>query len=376
MCIIEEMKKACETAEHRGYYYRLSHIIEILIMGLLCRLQTLKAIHGWAESRHVREMLEETFGMRKIPCYSHFTNLVGMIDSEALNKIFMEFFQKLVHDVYNKTISFDGKTICTTANMKKYQSPLHIASAFVVQNGITIGQLAVADKSNEIPAVQDLIKLLNIEGAIVVADALNCQKKTAEAVLGGGADYLLKKKKNHPNLYEDVSEMVDFKLNDKVELRTAPMDKSCKAEKGHGRIDKRIAYVTHEVEWLQERDEWVGLKAIGAVISGNETRYYISSRKLSAADLLEFTRQEWMVESMHWQLDVLFNEDRTTLHDENAQKTLNILRKTVLNIVRTYRDKYESKRNMTDIMRKCLFDTDVLIDVIRKFNNCIDIITN
>jgi len=141
MCIIEEMKRAGKTVDHQGYYYRLSNTIEILIMGLMCRMTTLADIHAWADSKHVRPMLAERFGITKIPCYSHFTNLVGMLDADELNKIFMEFFCKLIGEVTGKTIAIDGKTICSTANMASYKNPLHIASAFVVEHGITVGRV-------------------------------------------------------------------------------------------------------------------------------------------------------------------------------------------------------------------------------------------
>ena len=376
MSIIEEMKKVAKTVEHRGYYYKLSDIIIVLILGLLCQMKTLKEIHLWAQSKHVSKMLEEVFGIKKLPCYSYLTILVGIIDSNELNKIFMEFFRKLVETVVGKTIAFDGKTVCATANMEHYSQALHIASAFVVENGITIGQLAVEKKKNEIPAVRELIKMLDIEGATVVADALNCQKNTAKEVLKAGANYVFAVKKNHRNLYNDIAEMIDFKKVDKFEQRNSPLEKLTKTEKGHGRIDKRTAYVTHDVEWLENRDKWAGLQTIGAIVTPSETRYYISSHKLSAEELLYYTRQEWAIESMHWQLDVIFNEDRTTLREENAQKTLNILRKTVLNVVRTYRDKFKPKSNMIDIMRNCLFDTDVLIDVLRGFDLCYNFVTN
>ena len=137
MCIIEEFEKVTATVEYQGYYYKLSHVIKIMILGLLCRQQTMKDIQAWATSKGVSAMLGEKFGIKKIPCYSHFTNIVGLIDSEELNKIFMEFFRKLVETVVGKTIAIDGKTVCSTANMGKYKSPLHIASAYVVENGIT-----------------------------------------------------------------------------------------------------------------------------------------------------------------------------------------------------------------------------------------------
>ena len=138
MCIIEEMKKAGKAVDHQGYYYRLSNTIEILIMGLMCRMTTLSDIHAWADSKRVRPMLAESFGITKIPCYSHFTNLVGSIDAHELNRIFMEFFCKLIREVAGKTIAIDGKTICSAANMAGYKNPLHIASAFVVEHDITI----------------------------------------------------------------------------------------------------------------------------------------------------------------------------------------------------------------------------------------------
>jgi len=113
------------------------------------------------------------------------------------------------------------------------------------------------------------------------------------------------------------------------------------------------------------------IQSLGAIETNAETRYYISSRKLSPLELLQITRNEWAVESMHWQLDVIFNEDRTTLHEENAQKTLNILRKTVLNLIRTYRDRFEPKLNMIDIMRNCLFDDDFFLLVLTRFDDCV-----
>jgi len=370
MCIIEEMGKITTTKEYEGYFYKVSDLIKTMILGLLCSQKTMKEIHSWSTSKRISKLLTEKFGIKKIPCYSHFTVLVGMIDSEELNRIFMEFFRKLVETVVGKTIAIDGKTVCSTANMGKYKSPLHIASAFVVENGITIGQLAAEGKGKEIPCVQELIRLLDIEGATVVTDALHCQKKTAKEILAAGADYVFSVKKNQKELYRDVAEMVDFKLTDKYEQLNAPLEKTTKAEKSHGRIDKRTAYVTHEVEWLQTFSKWHGIQSLGAIVTEAETRYYISSRKLSPSELLVLTRNEWAVESMHWQLDVIFNEDRTTLHEQNAQKTLNILRKTVLNIVRTYRDSFAPTLNMVDIMRNCLFDDDFLLDVLMKFDSC------
>ena len=367
MCIIEEMKKASGAVHCQGYNYRLSSIIEILILGLMCKMTTLTDIHFWANSKAVRPILKESFNIWSIPCYSHFTVMIGMIDAKELNKIFMEFFAKLVETVVGKTIAIDGKTICSIANMEHFKNPLHIASAFVVENGITIGQLAADAKSNEIPAVRELIRLLNVEGATIVMDALNCQVKTAKTILDAGADYVLSVKKNQSSLYDDIAEMIDYKNTDPYELKNSPLDIATKIEKGHGRIDSWKALVTHEVQWLNERTKFAGIKTIGTVITNNETRYFISSRTLTAKELLDITRSGWSVEAMHWQLDVIFGEDVTTLHDRNTQMVLNILRKAVLNVLKLYRDKHEPKQSMVNITRKCLHDTDMLLEVLAKF---------
>ena len=320
MCIMEEMKKASAAVNYQGYSYNLSSVIEILILGLMCKMTTLTDIHYWADSKAVRPMLKERFNIWGIPCYSHFTVLVGMVDAVELNRIFMSFFAKLVETVTGKTIAIDGKTICSTANMKNYSQALNIASAFVVENGITIGQLATDSKSNEIPVVRELIRLLDVEGATIVADALHCQYETAKEILEAKADYVLSVKKNQPELHEDIAEMIKFKQTDICESKTAPLDKVRKTEKGHGRIETRIAEVSTDVDWLKVRCKFPAIRIITSITTNAETRYYISSKTLSANELLTITRREWAVESMHWQLDVIFGEGITTRSKHLAQE--------------------------------------------------------
>ena len=188
MCIIEEIGKIRTREEYEGYFYKVSDVIKIMVIGLLCAMKTRSEIHAWSEGKHTRQRLKETFGRRNIPCYSHFTKLAGLLDSEELNKSFKEFFQKVVGGAVGKTLAFDGKTVGSTISKGSFKSPLHIASAFVLENGRTIGQLAADEKSNEIPTVRELIKLLDITGATVAADARHCRKDTAKVILDAGAD--------------------------------------------------------------------------------------------------------------------------------------------------------------------------------------------
>lgn len=185
------------TEEYNGYWYQVKDIIAISVLGCLCGLRNMIMIHDWAKSEPMREFFLKELKIRKIPCYSQFTNILGIIDPKSFNTAFTEWVSEgLNASVDGNTIAIDGKTVRSTDKMSQYDHPLHIVSAYISELGMTFGQISVESKSNEIPAVQELIKLLHISGAIVVADALNCQKKTAEAIVQGGADYILSVKGN------------------------------------------------------------------------------------------------------------------------------------------------------------------------------------
>lgn len=386
--LTECMQEVGTTKEYKGYWFKISDILTISICGLLCGLKTMIEIWRWANSKPAREMLCKRFKIRKIPSYAQFTNLLGIVNSDQLNEAFIKWCKYIIKDdVTGKTIAIDGKTVCSTEKMSKHENPLHIASAYISEIGITIGQLAVSNKSNEIPAVQELIQMINIKDAVVVADALNCQKRTAKLIIDGKGDYLLSVKENHPNLYKDISDIFQFRLNDKCEAKKNPIEKYRQNEKNRGRSETRIAYVIHDIDWLEGRWEWTNLQCVCAVRcicdygnkTSDETRYYISSKKLSAKEVLKYSRNEWGVESMHWLLDVLFDEDKTRVMEFNLQKTLNILRKIILNLLRIYKAQTASKEPLVGIMNYCLFDPDVLCDVLNslaKISNVTKVLQN
>ena len=193
------------VAPRKGYYYRVKDALLISVLGSLCGLSDMKDIHQWAESPGVREFLTQTLEIHYFPCYSWFTLLMRLVDSKWLNRQFSSLWQQLLpEDRCGITVSFDGKTVCSTEAMEEYELPMHIISAQVAELGITIGQLAVEGKTNEIPTVRALLKMLDVQGCLVVADALNCQKKTAETVIRKGADYLFSVKDNQENLKDDI----------------------------------------------------------------------------------------------------------------------------------------------------------------------------
>lgn len=355
-----------------GYYYSIPESITIVILGSICGLKNVNQIHQWAESERVSEFLKERFGIKRIPCYYWLLCLMKMVKTESLNHCFMQWVSSIIPKKAEvKTVALDGKTICSTARMEKYTNPLHIVSAQLSELGITIAQKSVAGKSNEIPAVQELLTQLNIKGTVVVADALNCQKETAKIIADKKADYLLCVKDNQPNLKKDIEDYVqdpDLQKGMKVVSKT---------EKNRGRIETRTAYVTSDIDWLYQRSEWEKLCCIGAIHSEFETKkgrssewhYYISSKKLEPTELLHHARMEWTVESMHWLLDVHFDEDRCRVEDKDVQQNLNILRKAALNLIKQYKSTANSKKALSKIMFDCLLEPANILKVLAQNQN-------
>ena len=222
--------------EHNGYFCSVGEALTIVILGSICGLRNVNQIHQWAENQRVREFLAKHFDVRSIPCYYWLLCLLKLAKPESLNACFIKWVQSFLPDgVKDLTLSFDGKAIRSTGKMDKYGSALHIVSAQIAQLGLTLAQQRVENKKNEIPAVRELVGLLELEGCMVVADALHCQKETARAIVKGKADYLLSVKDNQETLREEIE---DYVQDDS--LRKG-MDRCQTREKKSGRIEERTA---------------------------------------------------------------------------------------------------------------------------------------
>jgi len=361
------------TEPHKGYYYCVKDALMISILGNLCGLSDMKDIHQWSSTPRIQEFLMETFEMYYFPCYSWFTLLMRLIDSEWLNRQFSALWQQVLPKNRSKTtISLDGKTIRSTEAMEEYELPMHIVSAQIAELGITIGQLAVEGKTNEIPTVRALLEMLDVQGCLVVADALNCQRKTAETVIRKGADYLFSVKDNQENLKDDIEEYVLDK-----DLR-ATMDTMEKTEIRSDRKETRTAYVSTDIDWMPDKDKWANLACFGAIHTSlvtkngtsGEWHYYISSRSLTAKELLYHARAEWSVEVLHWFLDVLWDEDGSKIRDDNLLKIQNILKKNALNLITDFKRDNNLKTPVSRLLFANLLDCSKLLGFIdRRLQN-------
>lgn len=368
-----------DTRSQAHITYKLSDILFMLVTGMLCSCTDLEMLIEFAEEKI--EFLKKYTEMETIPCLSTVSNILKVINPYHLELCLYGIFNnvlKLKFQIEEKQICIDGKTICSTATMKEHERPMHIITALLADKCVSLGQITVESKSNEIPAVRELIELLNIEGAILTMDAMHCQKETAELIIENGGDYVLQLKGNQGKFYEDVVTMFDEKfmdINDKEENYEIYQT----IEKSHGRIEKRTCLVLKEIEFFTDyMAEWKGLKKIFAVKrevekDGKKTKEiscYLSSRNTTAEKLLSYTRKHWQVESFHWLLDMNYDEDNSRVVTKNSQICLNIVRKYCISIIKKYIENHDVKRKtIIANMRKCLWNEAFLIDVLEYYCN-------
>ncbi len=290
-----------------------------------------------------------------------------MVKPESLNQCLSRWVRQILpEEREGLTLAVDGKTVRSTDRKKGYQQPLHIISAQLSELGMTLASKSVDGKSNEIPAVQELLQQMDIAGCLVVADALNCQRETAKVIVSGKGDYLLSVKENQPSLMQDIRDYVQDEA-----LRGGMSVQSIR-EKSRERIEKRTAFVTQDIDWLPQKAQWDHLACIGAIHTEFQTKagknsqwhYYISSRPLSAQSLLHHARMEWAVESMHWLLDVHFEEDYLRVANKTIQENLNLLRKFALGMIKQYKSKTTPKRAFSKLMFDCLLVPNMILRVL------------
>lgn len=363
--IIEDPR--CEA----NVVHPLIDILKLVMLAVLCGMDELDKIIDYGENK--KEFLEKEFNIKKIPSKSTLTRVMAMISPKWLSLSVVCILKTLIKENANQ-IMLDGKAIKSTETISTIETMMNIVTAYT-DTGISLGQKTVDNKSNEIPAVKELIEMLNIEGKVVTADALHCQKETAEIIVKNKGDYVLQLKGNQKKLYEDVYAMFDDKYMDET-------DKDCEyeiystQEKSHGRIEKRTCYVLNEIEFFTNyMAEWKGLKKIFAVkreVERNgevsrEISCYLSSKNTTAEKLLSYTRKHWKIESMHHILDVTYDEDNCRLYTQTAQENMNIFRKLGVSV---HKNQIKNrKQTIKSKMFNCLLNDASLLELLQDCNN-------
>lgn len=363
--IIEDPR--CEV----NVIHQLVNILKLVMIAVLCGMDELDKIVDYGEQK--KDFLEKEFDIKDIPSKSTLTRVIALINPKVLALSIVGILKTLIKDKETQ-IMLDGKVIRATDAIRTIETMMNIVTAYT-NTGIALGQIVVEDKSNEIPAVRELIELLDIEGKVITADAMHCQKETVETIIRNKGDYVIQLKANQGNFHQEVYAMFDDKYMDEKEKENN-YETFTTLEKSHGRIEKRTCYVINDTEYFTKYlEEWKGLKKIFAVkrvVEKNEEitteiSCYISSKNATAEELLGYTRNHWKIESMHHILDVTYDEDRCTLLTKKAQENLNLFRKMGISIHKKYLQ--DKKQTVKSSMFNCLLNDNRLLEILQFCNN-------
>ena len=312
------------------------------VCGVLSGANSIAGIHEFAVDRRswFARYLDLTKG---IPSEDTFARVLARIDPAAFEKCLLSWIEA-VHEVTDhRLIAIDGKTLRGSCDQERNRSAIHMVSAWAAENKLSLGQVVVQEKSNEITAIPELLQLLDVCGALVTIDAMGCQREIADQIREGKGDYVLAVKQNQPKLYEQVEEAIDEALEQDAEK----VDEHVTVEKGHGRHETRTYAIVAAPESVDPEDLWRDLKAVGIAISEREdsqgresmeSRYYILSRLLPVRKFADAVRGHWGIENnLHWQLDVSFREDECRVSRDHAPANLSVIRRFALGLLK--RDK-------------------------------------
>ena len=274
------------------------------------------------------------------PAHDHLGDIFATLDAQAFQRCFVSWVSALTKTPA-EVIAIDGKTSRRSGGRKGSKEPVHMVSAFAARQRLVMGQVAVADKSNEIVAIPALLDMMAIEGAVVTIDAMGCQRAIAKKIIDKKADYVIALKGNQGTLHEDVKVFAaEQKANG---FKDATISRHETVDGEHGRIETRTYTAIHDVEWLQKRHDWPGLKGLVMVesqreIDGkitSETRFYITSLILLASLIGPMIRDHWAIEnSLHWVMDMVFRDDECRVRTENAPANFVTLKHMANNLIR------------------------------------------
>lgn len=343
--------------------YPLAEILLLSLLAVLAGAETFTAIAQFGKDK--LDLLRRLRPFKNgAPDHDRLGEVFAALDAEQFQKCFVNWVAALT-GIEADVIAIDGKT-SRRSSSKGGLSSIHMVSAFAARQRLVLGQVKVADKSNEIVAIPRLLDMLAIEGAIVTIDAMGCQREIAAKIIARKADYVLALKGNQGTLRDDVELFADEQKANDFKDTTVSRDETVDGD--HGRIETRRTTVFHDVGWLQQRHNWPGLKGVVMVESEREsgarlereTRFYITSSTDQADKLGAVVRRHWSVESMHWLMDCLFRDDDCRVRTEHAPANFVTIKHIAHNLLR----RHPAKLSMTNKRLKAGWNEQFLLSLI------------
>lgn len=365
LSITSHFKKLKDPRRRHRRIHPLQNILVIALCAVIAGAQDWQEIETFGRKR--RQWLKRFLDLsRGVPSHDTFERVFDRLKPQAFQGCFRSWVQAIQEVLRIRHMAIDGKTLRGSGSAKL--GPLHLVSAWATGQRLSLGQVAVADKSNEITAIPALLELLELKGALVTIDAMGCQKDIAQKVIERGGHYILTVKDNQPHLLEDIHNS----LLKAAEADFAGMEHDTyeTQERGHGRDEHRHYTVLHNIEGLRHKEEWAGLTTIGmcatertvAGKTSEDIRYFIGSKKASAKVYGKALRNHWGIENnLHWQLDVNFREDHNRVSKRNAAENLALLRRLTLSLLQAH----PAKLSIAKKRFAAALDPDFLEEILR-----------
>jgi predicted transposase YbfD/YdcC len=306
-----------------------------------------------------------------IPSHDTFERVFDHLDPQVFQGCFRQWVEALAQTLGLGQIAIDGKTLRHSGHGPKGWKPLHVVSAWATGCQLSLGEVAVDEKSNEITAIPRLLELLDLHGALVTIDAMGCQKDIAAKIVAGGGDYILAVKDNQPHLLEDIQESLCLALDGAA---ASPCDLHTTTERGHGRQETRTYVVFQELANIRDRTAWTKLQVIGMCLrerivgdeKSEEVHYFIGSRVMTAQKYGVALRGHWGIENnLHWQLDLTFDEDSNRVQHRHEAENLAIVRRLALGLLK----QHPSKKSVACKRLAAALNTAFLEEVLRPGGN-------
>lgn len=363
----------------QGRRYPLRLVVVVALMAAVCGCDDAEAMEAWGAANE--EWLGGFLPMpHGAPTQDVFLAVFAALDPRAFEAVLRSWAALLVARLtkVGKHIAVDGKTSRRSFDLAKGQASLHTVSAYLSEVGLVLGAIKTDSKSNEITAIPELLRLLDLRGATVTIDAMGAQTEIAKTIVDGRGNYLLAVKDNQPTLHQDIqatfAEAADERVRAVDEPRRLEVETLEEVDKGHGRVERRVVKVCRDLSWLTTATRWPGLVFVVQVTrertvlatgkTSTETAHYIGSeREAQVANIAHAIRRHWAIENeLHWVLDLAFREDEARHRARNTAQNMTTLRHFALNIV-----KRDDKRNLgvANSRKRAGWDRAYLLDLLK-----------
>ena len=367
----EHFKNLNDPRVERTRKHPLINIVFIAVCGVLSGANSFAAIEEFGLDRRTwfARFLDLTNG---VPSDDTFARVLARLDPGAFERCLLSWIRAVQEVTENRLIAIDGKTLRGSHDRGPGKAALHLVSAWATANHFTLGQVAVDGKSNEITAIPQLLDLLDLSGAIVTIDAMGCQKGIARQIREGGGHYVLAVKSNQERLLEDIQACFAAELDKADGEGNYSSHES--VEQGHGRRESRHYLTIERPSGIRDEALWADLRTISMVVSErrvaggaatSEVRYYIGSKPGKAKEYARYIRGHWGIEnSLHWVLDMAFDEDRSRTRKDHGPENVALLRRLAVSILKNAKACHGSIRSK---QLQAMLDDAVLEEMLRTF---------